>query len=73
MMTLSDIEVAIKQLPEEDVRELSAWIQKYLDERWDQQMEADVASGKLDKLIARAEADIAAKRVKHLHEILHNP
>jgi hypothetical protein len=27
---------------------------------WDQQIEADLASGKLDRLIAQAEEDIAA-------------
>lgn len=39
---------------------------------WDRQIEADLVSGKLDHLIARAEADIAANRVKHLDEVLDN-
>jgi hypothetical protein len=60
MTTLTEIEAAIKQLPEGDVRQLSAWLQEYLDERWDQEIEADLLSGKLDKLIARAETDIAS-------------
>jgi hypothetical protein len=30
---------------------------------WDRQVEADLVAGKLDKLIAKAETDIAAKRV----------
>lgn len=72
MTTLPEIEAAIKELPEADVRQLSAWLQEYLADMWDQQMEADVASGKLDKLIAEAEADIAANRVKDLNEILRN-
>ncbi|KKD35987.1 MAG: hypothetical protein WAN66_10950 [Limnoraphis robusta] len=59
MTTLPEIEAAIKQLSENDVRQLSAWLQEYLDEMWDQQIEADLVSGKLDKLIAKAEADIA--------------
>jgi hypothetical protein len=29
-------------------------------------------SGKLDQLIARAEADISANRVKNLNEVLNN-
>lgn len=73
MTTLPEIEAAIKQLPEGDVRQLSVWLQEYLDEMWDRQIEADLASGKLDKLIARAEADISASRVRSLDEAFHNP
>ncbi|XGV99820.1 MAG: hypothetical protein ACAF41_12910 [Leptolyngbya sp. BL-A-14] len=60
MVNRLEIEAAIKQLPENDIRQLAAWLQNYLDEMWDQQMEADLASGKLQGLIANAEADIAA-------------
>lgn len=42
MTTLLEIETAIKQLPEGDVRQLLLWLQDYLDERWDQQIEADL-------------------------------
>jgi hypothetical protein len=57
MTTLLEIEAAIKQLPESDVRKLAAWLQTYLDETWDQQIEEDLTSGKLDNLIAQAEAE----------------
>lgn len=73
MTTLPEIEAAIKQLSEGDVRQLSAWLQEYLDEMWDMEIEADLVSGKLDKLIAKAEADIAANKVRSLDEVLHNP
>lgn len=72
MTSLTEIETAIKSLPESDVRKLSAWLQEYVAVQWDQQIEADFASGKLDHLIAAAEADIAANRVKELNEILYN-
>jgi hypothetical protein len=72
MNTLPEIEAAIKRLPEGDVRQLSSWLQEYLDERWDRQIETDLVSGKLDKLIAKAEADIAANRVKNLDVVLHD-
>lgn len=72
MTTLPEIEAAIKQLPEGDVRQLSAWLQEYLEQMWDRQIEADIGSGKLDKLIAKAEADIAANRVRSLDEVFHN-
>ncbi|MBS3030306.1 MAG: hypothetical protein HCA25_25595 [Dolichospermum sp. DET50] len=60
MNTRLEVELAIKQLPEDEVRNLAGWLQEYLDEMWDQQIEADLASGELDRLIAQAEEDIAA-------------
>ena len=55
MTTRLEVESVIKQLPESEVRDLAKWLQEYLDEMWDQQIEADLASGKLDRLIAQAE------------------
>lgn len=46
MMTRLDVESAIKQLPESEVRDLAKWLQDYLDEMWDRKIEADLASGK---------------------------
>jgi hypothetical protein len=70
MTTWLEIKEAIEQLPDTDIRQLALWLQEYLDEMWDRQIEVDLASGKLDKLITKAEADIAANRVKDLDEIL---
>ncbi len=72
MTTLPEIETAIKQLPENDIRQLAVWLQDYLNEMWDQQIEADLGSGRLNNLIAKAEADIAANRVRNLDEVLRN-
>lgn len=72
MTTLLEIEAAIKQLPENDVRQLAIWIQNYVNEAWDRQIEQDLKSGKLDSLIAKVEADIAANNLKELDEILRN-
>lgn len=72
MTTLLEIEATIKQLPESGVRQLAAWLQTYLDETWDRQIEEDLASDKLDNLIAQAEADIAVNNVRKLDEILRN-
>lgn len=70
MTTRLEVELAIKQLPESEVRDLAKWLQDYLDEMWDRQIATDVASGKLDHLIAQAEKDIAANNVRDLDEIL---
>ncbi len=42
---------------------------KTLDE-WEKQIEADSATGKLDHLLAELTEDIAAGRVKPLHEVI---
>ena len=55
---------------EEWIWRLAAWFQAYPDNLWDRQMKADLKSGKLDGLIARAEDDIANRRVRDLDEVL---
>ena len=72
MKTLLEIEAAIKQLPTSDVRQLASWLRDYLDDEWDQQIQADWATGKLDCLIAKAESDIEANRLRALDEVLNN-
>lgn len=70
MNTRLEVESAIKRLPEDEVRDLAKWLQEYLDEMWDRQIEADLTSGKLERLIARAEEDIAGNKVRVLDEVL---
>lgn len=72
MVTLDEIEAAIHQLPDNEIRELATRLQDYIDNMWDRQLKSDLKSGKLDALIARAERDIAANRVRDLDEILNN-
>ncbi|HEY9706444.1 MAG TPA: hypothetical protein V6C58_28685 [Allocoleopsis sp.] len=72
MTTLTEIETAIKQLPQDEIHQLAHWLNNYIDDLWDQQMKTDLASGKLDQLIAKAQADITANRVRNLDEVLYN-
>ncbi len=71
MTTRLEVESAIKQLPESEVRNLAKWLQDYLDDAWDKQIESDVASGKLDRLISQAETDITTNNVRDLNEVFH--
>jgi hypothetical protein len=71
MKTRLEVESAIKQLPESDVRNLAKWLQEYLDDAWDKQVESDASSGKLDRLIAQAETDITINNVRDLNEVFH--
>ncbi len=72
MTTRWEVESAIKQMPESEVRDIAKWLQDYLSEMWDRQMVDDLASGKLDRLIAKAEADIAVNHVRDLDEVLYD-
>ena len=69
---MTEIEAAIRQLTEDEARQLSACLVSYLDDAWDTQMKTDVESGRLDALIAKAEADITAGKVRDLDEVLNN-
>ncbi|MBG1241458.1 hypothetical protein [Nostoc sp. NZL] len=73
MNSLPEIKAAIMQLSEGEMRDLSNWLQEYLNDAWDKQIETDAKLGRLDQLIQRAKADIEANRVKPLDEILNNP
>jgi hypothetical protein len=72
MINRLEVESAIKQLPEDEIRNLAKWLQDYLDDAWDRQIESDFASGKLDRLIVQAETDMETHNVKDLNEVLHS-
>jgi wobble nucleotide-excising tRNase len=66
MKTLSEIAEAIKELPTVEARQLAGWLNEYLDDAWERQIQTDLATGKLDKFIAKVESDIKANQVKDL-------
>ena len=72
MKTLLDIEKAIKELPTQEARKLADWLDRYLDDTWDMQMQSDLSTGKLDNFIAKVESDIEASQVRNLNEIIDN-
>jgi transcriptional accessory protein Tex/SPT6 len=72
MSTRLEVQSAIEQLPKGEISDLSKWLQEYLDEEWDREIEADFEAGKLDRLIAKAESDIANNNVRNLDEVLDN-
>ncbi len=73
MNSFAEIEAAIMQLSEGEIRDLSNWLQEYINDSWDKQIEADAKSGRLDRLIQGAKADIDTNQVKPLDEVLNNP
>jgi len=57
MLSIEQIENAILQLPPNQIGELLEWFLNLDYQRWDVQLEKDIAEGKLDALAAEAIAD----------------
>jgi len=70
MSTVAEIEKALQKLPVDDAWKVVDWLQEYLDAKWDAQIDADIAAGKLDKLADEAIKDYHAGRRKPLDEII---
>ena len=66
MATVDQIETAILQLPPDDFRRLSRWLQQLDQERWDEQLAQDIAAGKLEALAAEAINDFQAGKFRKL-------
>ena len=66
MTTVAEIEAAIAQLPKTEFWNLTDRLIALREEAWDRQIEADVCSGKLDKLFEQADRDFEAGRCKEL-------
>lgn len=66
MNTLREIERAISQLSPDDLAAFRAWFAEFDAAVWDQQIEADVAAGRLDALAEKALQDLRAQRCTDL-------
>ena len=72
MSTISEIQAAIAKLSPAEKIQLERWFAELQADTWDAQIEEDIKAGRLDHLIAQAEADIAAGRTRPLDEVLDN-
>ena len=73
MSTVAEIEKALQTIPLDDARKVADWLQHYLDEKWDTQIDGDIDAGRLDKLADKAIEDYRAGRVKPLDEVIDQP
>ena len=73
MSTVAEIENALQTIPLNDARKVAEWLQHYLDEKWDRQIDADIDAGRLDQLADKAGEDYRAGRVKPLDEVIDQP
>ena len=66
MSTIQEIEHAVQQLPPSDLAAFRAWFVEFDAHIWDEQIERDAASGRLDALAEEALADLRAGRCTEL-------
>ena len=73
MSTIEQIEAAILTLPPEQFQRLRQWILDVDYQHWDEQLEQDIADGKLEALaeeaIAKRDLGIAEFKAGHCREL----
>ena len=66
MSTITEIERAVQQLAPEELAKFREWFAEFDAARWDEQIERDVAAGRLDPLAEEALNDLRSGQVKNL-------
>ena len=66
MLNVNEIKKAIESLPEKDFIQLRQWFSEKDWKKWDRQIEADVAAGKLDFLVKEALDEKRGRKLKDL-------
>jgi BioD-like phosphotransacetylase family protein len=59
-MSIQELETAIKKLSTKELANLTTWLIDYHEQIWDQQIENDLNSGKLDQLLDEIDGDYDA-------------
>ena len=66
MLTVEQIESAILALPPDEYRKIVEWFADLNYQRWDEQLEKDIASGKLESLAKEAIASFEAGNCRRI-------
>ena len=67
-MSAAEIIGQVQKLPPAEVFELGRWLREYEAQLWDQQIETDIRSGKLDQLGQEALAELRAGKTRPFPE-----
>ena len=59
---MEDLESAISRLSAEDLARFSAWLEQFMEDRWDRQIEEDIKTGRLDAAGKQADEDFETGR-----------
>ncbi len=62
MSTIEEIEVAIDQLPRDELLKLANWISSKFANEWDKQIQEDIEAGRLDHAAREALSEFRAGR-----------
>jgi len=65
-MSIQELESAIMMLSVKEVADLTNWLVDYYEFVWDRQIEADLESGKFDKLLDEIDSEYEAGLAKSL-------
>lgn len=65
-MSVQEIKEAVQSLTLEERADVAACLHSWHDDEWDEQMKRDLAAGKLDKILARVDADIAENKIRDM-------
>lgn len=63
-VSLGEIKTAIERLSFEERAQLAAWLHRWKDDEWDEQVKRDVSEGQLDDVLSEVEDGIAAGRLR---------
>lgn len=66
MADVKEIEQAVRNLPATELRRFRQWFAAFDSEVWDEQIECDVAAGRLDAVASGAVADHESGNSKEL-------
>jgi len=66
MSEVEELESRVSTLPAEDLAKFREWFIEFENELWDIQIAKDHRSGKFDRLIARARAEMAQGKAREL-------
>jgi hypothetical protein len=65
-MTTDDLEKAVSKLPPDQLAKFRAWFEAFDGARFDEKIERDAKTGKLDRLAEQALADFQKGRTREL-------
>ncbi len=65
-MSVPEIKEAVQQLTLEERAEVAPCLHSWTDDAWDEQMKRDLGSGKLARLLAQVDADIAKNKLRDM-------
>jgi hypothetical protein len=65
-MTIEDIEKAVSKLSPDQLAEFRAWFEEFDAARFDEKIERDAKSGRLDRLADQALGDLRKGRAREL-------